>query len=157
MQEIRLTLRKRAFPSRGRARLNAAHLPGIGASDGGQADLINEATGASVTVAIVADTMVLEGQVRVSSEDLETLGLKENDSVLVRKTPPLNEKIRKVTEDAGTAARKHVDSLDRALTKTAGDVKAGAGRATDSISSAAKKTAGDVEKAVKKVKGDGDL
>jgi hypothetical protein len=157
MQETRLTLKKRAFPSRGRARFNAIHLPGIGASDGGQADLINEATGTSVTVSIVADTMVLEGQVRVSPEDLETLGLKEGDTVLVRKTPPLNEKIRKVAEDAGTAARKHADSLDRVLTKTAGDMKAGAGKASDSIEKAARKTAGDVKKAVKKAHGDEDL
>src|SRR5512137_1477543 len=103
MQEIRLTLKKRSFPSRGRARLNAAHLPGIGASDGGQVDLVNEATGACVTVSIVADTMVLEGQVRVSTEDLGTLGLNEGDTVLVRKTAPLNEKIRKAAEDAGAA------------------------------------------------------
>ncbi len=157
MQDIRLTLRKRSFPSRGRARLNAAHLPGIGASDGGQVDLVNEATGESVTVSIVADTMVLEGQVRVSAEDLGTLGKSEGDTVLVRKTAPLNEKIRKAAEDAGTAARKHVATIDRELTKKAQEVSEGGRKASENIGKAAKKTAGDVEKAVKKVKGENDL
>jgi hypothetical protein len=157
MQEIRLTLKKRAFPSRGRARINAVHLPDLGVTEGGQADLINEATGTSVTVSVVADTMVTEGQVRVSAEDLAALGLAEGGAVLVRKTAPLNEKIRKVAEDAGKSVQKHVDTLDKTLTKTAGDVKTGAEKASDSISKAAKKTAGDVKKAVKNAKGDDTL
>jgi hypothetical protein len=157
MQEIRLTLRKRSFPSRGRARLNAVHLPAIGITEGGQADLINEATGAGVTVSIVADTMVLEGQVRVSAEDLTAIGLAENDTVLVRKTAPLNEKIRKMAEDAGTSVQKGVDSLDRSLTKTAGNVKAVSEKASKDLSDAAKKTAGDVKKAVRKTTRKDDL
>jgi len=157
MQEIRLSLRKRAFPSEGRARLNAAHLPELGIADGGQADLVNEATGSSVTVTVVADTMVLEGQVRVSAEDLITLGLSEKETVLVRKTPPLDEKIRKVAGDAGTAMQKSVDSLDKTLTKAAGDVKAGAGKASESIGRAAKKTADGVKDVARKVSGDDDL
>ncbi|HEX3000899.1 MAG TPA: hypothetical protein VHN82_00780 [Methanoregula sp.] len=157
MQEIRLSLRKRAFPSRGRARLNAAHLPEVGITEGEQADLVNEATGASVTVTIVADTLVLEGQVRVSAEDLTALGLSENEMVLIRKTPPLNEKIRKMAEEAGTSVQKGVDSLDRSLTKTAGNVKIASEKASKDLSDAAKKTAGDVKKAVRKTTGKDDL
>ena len=88
-------------------------------------DPVNEATGACVTVSIVADTMVLEGQVRVSTEDLGTLGLNEGDTVLVRNTAPLNEKIRKAAEDAGTAARKHAAAIDRELSKKAQEVSEG--------------------------------
>jgi len=157
MQEIRLSLRKRAFPSEGRARLNAAHLPELGITEGEQADLVNEATGASVTVTIVADTLVLEGQVRVSAEDLTALGLSENETVLVRKSPPLDEKIKKAAGEAGVVARKGVDSLDRALTKAAGDVKAGAGKATETIGTAAKKTADGVKDVARKVSGKDDL
>ena len=34
MQEVRLTIRKRAFPSEGRVRFNVAHLPALGIQDG---------------------------------------------------------------------------------------------------------------------------
>src|SRR5208337_2516477 len=44
MQEVRLTLKKRAFPSQGRVRFNIAHLPDLGIQEGDHVDLINEAT-----------------------------------------------------------------------------------------------------------------
>ena len=44
MQEVRLTIKKRAFPSQGRVRLNVAHLPDLGILEGEHVDLINEAT-----------------------------------------------------------------------------------------------------------------
>ena len=52
MQEVRLTIRKRAFPSEGRVRFNVAHLPALGIQDGGKVDLINEETKKSVTTSV---------------------------------------------------------------------------------------------------------
>ena len=95
MQEVRLTIKKRAFPSQGRVRLNVAHLPDLGIHEGEHVDLINEATKKTVTTSVIADTMVREGQVRVSEEDLKTLGLQDDEEVLVRKTPPLRRKDQK--------------------------------------------------------------
>src|SRR5208337_359579 len=48
MQEVRLTIRKRAFPSQGRVRFNVAHLPELGIQEGERVDLINEGTKKSV-------------------------------------------------------------------------------------------------------------
>ena len=161
MQEVRLTAKKRAFPSQGRVRLNIAHLPDLGIAEGGHVDLINQATRKTVTTTVIADTMVREGQVRVSEEDLKTLGLLDDEEVLVRKTPPLEAKIRKAAADASV-------SLDAAVKKTAGTVKGGAGKAadamkketkkaSDAIGKTASKTAKGVKKAVKKATGDEDL
>ena len=164
MQEVRLTLKKRAFPSQGRVRLNVAHLPDLGIHDGDKVDLINESTKKTVTSAVMADTMVREGQVRVSEEDLKLLGLHDDEEVLVRKTPPMDAKLKKMAAEANASLTKGVDALDRSVKKTAGEVKAGAEKtgeslkkgtkkATESVGKAAAKTADTVKKTVKKVAG----
>jgi formylmethanofuran dehydrogenase subunit D len=161
MQEVRLTLKKRAFPSQGRVRFNLAHLPDLGIQQGDHVDLINEATKKSVTTSVIADDMVRQGQVRVSEEDLKILGLQDDDEVLVRKTPPLQEKIKKAAADANASLSKGAGRLDTAVRKTAGEVKTEAAKtavsvkketknASDRIGKAAAKTAGAVKKSVKK-------
>ena len=169
MQEVRLTIRKRAFPSEGRVRVNVAHLPALGIRDGDHVDLVNDATQKSVTTTVVADTLVQEGQIRVSVEDLEVLGLLDGSEVVVRKTPPLEEKLKQAATDAGKTISKGVESLDGAVRKTAGDVKTGAEKtagvlkeetkkASDSLGKAAGKTADAVKKTVKNATGsDKDL
>lgn len=168
MQEVRLTIRKRAFPSKGRVRLNVAHLSDLGIGDGDRVDLVSEATGKVVTATVIADTMVREGQVRVSGEDLAVLGLDDDNEVLVRKTPPLQEKIKKAAAGANEAISKGAESLDKSVAKTAGELKAEAGKAagslkkstkeaSENLGKAAKKTARDVKDAVKKAARDDSL
>jgi hypothetical protein len=167
MQEVRLTLKKRAFPSQGRVRINIAHLPDLGIQEGDKIDLVNESTKKIVTTAVIADTMVREGQIRVSEEDLKLLGLHDDEDVLVRKTPPMDAKLKKMAAEANASLTKGVDALDRSVKKTAGEVKAGAEKtgeslkkgtkkATDSVGKAAAKTADTVKKTVKKVTGSKD-
>jgi len=145
MQEIRLTIRKRAFPSQGRVRLNIAHLPALGIREGDKVDLVNEATKKSVTTAVIADTMVREGQIRVSEEDLKSLGLDDEQDVLVVKTPPVDAKIKKMAADAGTSLSKSVDTLGKTAKKTAGDVKTGAEKAAKNVKKTVKKATGPKE------------
>ena len=150
MQEVRLTIRKRAFPSQGRVRLNVANLPDLGINEGEHVDLINEATKKSVTTTVIADTMVRKGQIRVSEEDLKTIGLNDDDEVLVRKTPPLQEKIKKAAADANRSFSKGVDKLDEKVRRSAGDAKAGAAKAADTVKKETKKTSDKVGKAAAK-------
>ena len=100
MKEIYLTIRKRAFPSQGRVRFNIAHLVDLGIKEGDRVDLVNEATKKSVTVTVIADTIVREGQIRISEEDAKSVGLTEDDTVLIRKSPPATEKLRKAADAA---------------------------------------------------------
>jgi len=167
MKEVRFTIKKRAFPSQGRVRLNIAHLPDLGIHEGEHVDLVNEATKKTVTVTVIADTMVRVGHVRVSEEDLKTIGLNDDDEVLVKKTPPLQEKIKKAAADANKSFSKSVDKLDESVKKTSGDVKASAvkaadkvkketKKASDKVGKAAAKTVKDVKKTVKKATGTED-
>jgi len=50
MQEIELTIKKRAFPSKGRVRLHESKLTDLGIVNGDHVDLINETTKKTVTV-----------------------------------------------------------------------------------------------------------
>ena len=161
MKEVRLTIKKRAFPSQGRVRLNLAHLPELGIREGDHVDLVNETTKKSVTATVIADTMVRVGHVRVSEEDLKSIGLNDDDDVLVRKTPPLQEKIKKAAADASKSLSKSAGKLDETVKKTTVDVKAGAAKtadtvkketkkASDTVGKAATKTVKEVKKTVKK-------
>ncbi len=147
MKEVRLTIKKRAFPSQGRVRLNIAHLPELGIHEGDHVDLVNETTKKSVTATVIADTMVREGHVRVSEEDLKTIGLNDDDDVLVRKTPPLQEKIKKVAADASKSLSKGVGKLDETVKKTTVDVKAGAAKTADTVKKETKKASEEAGKA----------
>ena len=167
MKDVRFTIKKRAFPSQGRVRLNIAHLPDLEILEGEHVDLINEATKKTVTTTVIADTMVRKGHIRVSEEDLKTIGLNDDDEVLVRKTPALEEKIKKAAADASKSLSKSVDKLDEKVKKTTVDVKAGAAKAaetvkketkkaSDTVGKAAAKTVKDVKKTVKKATGPDD-
>jgi hypothetical protein len=150
MKDVRLTVKKRAFPSQGRVRLNIAHLPDLGIHEGDHVDLINETTKKSVTTTVMADTMVRVGHVRVSEEDLKTIGLNDDDEVMVRKSSPLQEKIKKAAADAGKSVSKSVDKLDESVKKTAVKVKAGAAKTADTVKKETKKASDRVEKVVAK-------
>jgi hypothetical protein len=153
MKDVRLTIKKRAFPSQGRVRLNIAHLPDLGIHEGDHIDLINESTKKTVTAGVIADTMVRVGHVRVSEEDLKTIGLNDDDEVLVRKTPPHQEKIKKPAADANKSLSAGVDKPDEKVKKTTGNVKASTVKAADAVKKETKKASVHLEKAaVKPVK-----
>ncbi len=155
MKDVRLTVKKRAFPSQGRVRLNIAHLPELGIKEGEHVDLINETSKKTVTATVIADTMVREGQVRVSEEDLKAVGLSDDDEVLVRKTPPFQEKVKKAAADANKSFSKSVDKLDESVKKTAVSVKAGAAKTAASVKKETKKVSDSVEEVVAKATGKG--
>ncbi len=132
MQEVRLTVKKRAFPSQGRVRLNIAHLPALGIREGEHVDLVNEATKKSVTTAVMADTMVRQGHIRVSEEDLKTIGLQDEEDVLVRKTQAKPEKTKKAAADEG-AHVKGVNPVGETVMKPAGGGKTDAAKSAASL------------------------
>jgi formylmethanofuran dehydrogenase subunit D len=143
MQEIELTIKKRAFPSKGRVRLHESKLTDLGIVNGDHVDLINETTKKTVTVTVISDTMVGTDEIRVSEDDLKALGLKEGDKVPVKKSLGLKEKLSKSSADVSAGAK-----------KVGSDVAANAKKAGASVG----KAAGDAADTVKKkVKGKDDL
>ena len=138
MQEIELTIKKRAFPSKGRVRLHETKLTDLGIVNGDHVDLINETTKKTVTVTVISDTMVGIDEIRVSEDDLKALGLKEGDKVPVKKSLGLKEKLSKSSADVSAGAK-----------KVGSDVAAGAKKAGASVGKAAGGAADTVKKTVK--------
>ena len=138
MQEVRLTIKKRAFPSKGRVRLHESKLTDLGIVNGDHVDLINETAKKTVTVSVISDTMVGQDEIRVSEEDLKALGLKEGDEVPVKKSLGLKEKLAKSTADVSAGAK-----------KVGSDVATGAKKAGASVGKAAGSAADTVKKTVK--------
>jgi formylmethanofuran dehydrogenase subunit D len=87
--------------------------------------------------------MVGQDEIRVSEEDLKSLGLKEGDEVPVKKSLGLKEKLSKTSGDVATGAK-----------KVGGDVATSAKKAGATVGKAAGSAADTVKK---KVKGKDDL
>jgi len=123
MKKLRLRIKKRAFPSQGRVRLNESALTGLEIQNGASVDLVNETTSKSISVTVYTDSMVEKGQARVSEEDLKKVGLKDGDMVIVRVTPPLTEKLKKTTDEAAKSVKEGAGKAGAAAKKAGGDVK----------------------------------
>jgi formylmethanofuran dehydrogenase subunit D len=133
MQEIELTIKKRAFPSKGRVRLHESKLTDLGIVNGDHVDLINETTKKTVTVAVISDTMVGTDEIRVSEDDLKALGLKEGDKVPVKKSLGLKEKLGKSTADVSAGAKKVGSDVAAGAKKAGAAVGKAAGGAADTV------------------------
>jgi len=109
MNEVNLKIRKRAMSSKGRARLHSNVLAELGIKEGTSIDLVNPGTNASVTVASYGDTHVESGYIRVAPEDMDAVGLSEEETVIVRVTPPLTDKAKAVAKETAEQISKDVD------------------------------------------------
>jgi formylmethanofuran dehydrogenase subunit D len=117
MKELRLKIKKRAMPSKGRVRLNISALADLGINDGGQVDLINEAGDKTVTVTVYADTLVDKEHVRVSEEDLKALGLQDGDEVKVVKAVPMMDKLKKTGADTTKKVKEKAEKAYESASK----------------------------------------
>ena len=111
MEVVKLKIRKRAVKSRGRARLHKSMLAALGAQEESKLEIVNDANNKSVTVTLYADSMVEEGYIRLGPEDLADLGLQEDDTVTIRKKPPITEQVRKEAEEAVERVSKEVERV----------------------------------------------
>ena len=138
MDTLTLKTKKRVFPSRGRVRLHETRLAQLKIVNGDRIDLVNETAKKTVTVTVIADTMVGRDEIRVSEEDLKALGLKEGEDVSIKKSLGIKEKVSKTAGDVSTGAK-----------KVGGDVATGAKKAGAAVGKAAGNTATTVKKKVK--------
>jgi formylmethanofuran dehydrogenase subunit D len=149
MQEVRLTIKKRAFPSHGRVRLHESKLTDLGIVNGDHVDLIGETAKKTITVTVISDTMVGKDEIRVSEEDLKSLGLKEGDEVSVKKSLGLKEKLSKSSADVSAGAKKVGSDVSAGAKKVGSDVATGAKKAGATVEKAAGSAADTVKKKVK--------
>ena len=138
MDTLTLITKKRVFPSRGRVRLHETRLAQLKIVNGDHVDLVNETAKKTVTVTVIADTMISRDEIRVSEEDLKSLGLKDGEEVSIKKSLGIKEKVSKTAGDVSTGAK-----------KVGGDVATGAKKAGAAVGKAAGNTAATVKKKVK--------
>ena len=138
MDTLTLKTKKRVFPSRGRVRLHETRLAQLKIVNGDHVDLVNETAKKTVTVTVIADTMISRDEIRVSEEDLKSLGLKDGEEVSIKKSLGIKEKVSKTAGDVSTGAK-----------KVGGDVATGAKKAGAAVGKAAGNTATTVKKKVK--------
>ena len=138
MDTLTLKTKKRVFPSRGRVRLHETRLAQLKIVNGDRVDLVNETAKKTVTVTVIADTVVGRDEIRVSEEDLKSLGLKDGEEVSIKKSLGIKEKVSKTAGDVSTGAK-----------KVGGNVATGAKKAGAAVGKAAGDTATTVKKKMK--------
>lgn len=146
-----MKIQKRAVPSHGRARLHTSMLSELGAQEGSKLELINDALNKSVAVTLFADSLVEEGYIRLSAEDIENLGLQEEDTVVIRKKPPLPETIKKEVGEAAEriseGAEKAGERAGVAAERISGEIDKRVGKAGEKVGEVAGTVRGEVVKA----------
>ena len=138
MDNLTLKIKKRAFPSHGRVRIHESRLTDLQIVNGDHIDLMNETAKKTVTVTVISDTMVGKDEIRVSEEDLKSLGLKDGEEVSIKKSLGIKEKVSKTAGDVSTGAK-----------KVGGNVATGAKKAGAAVGKAAGDTATTVKKKMK--------
>ena len=100
-----MKIQERAFPSRGRARLNEVYLTQLSIKEGEEVDLFKDASSKPVAVTVFADTLVEEGYIRLSTEDIASVGVAPGKTITVKKRPPLADRVKKGAKDSAESVR----------------------------------------------------
>lgn len=140
-----MKIQKRAVPSHGRARLHKSMLSELGAQEGNKLELINDAENKSVTVTLFADSLVEEGYIRLSAEDIESIGLQEGDTVVIRKKPPLPDQVRREAGEAAELISEGIERVGERAGEAAARVSEGMGKAGDRVGEAADRISEGIE------------
>jgi hypothetical protein len=161
MDEIQLIAQKRAFPSRGRARVHSDVLGKLEIDEGATIDIGILDADKWISATAFADSLVESGHIRLSEEDLKVLGASEGSKLRIKKKPALSEQIRSsvtgagasVSEGMGKAGKSikgaSTESIKAGATGAAADIGASLGKAGDQFTTAFNQA---VEAAKKKLK-----
>ncbi len=144
MDEVRLKIRKRAVPGRGRARLHTSMLSELGVQEESKLEIVNEVQNKSITVTLFADLMVEEGYIRLGADDLDALGMNEEDTVVIRRKPPVSEKMR---ETAGEAAER-IERVGETVKREAGEAAERVSGGFERVGETVKREAGEAAERV---------
>jgi uncharacterized protein with PhoU and TrkA domain len=132
MEEVTLQAVQRAMPGHGRARINNSLLDQLGIGDNDEVDVVTPA-GSHITVTVFADSLVDAGDIRLSQEDLKTLGIESGTRVVVRRKVPVAEQVKSAAYDLKDRTVKGIKGIEDAVSEKAADLKEGAATATRDI------------------------
>lgn len=111
MADMEFIAQARAFPSRGRARLNTDDLALIPVNEEDSLEVYRTGQEKTISVTVFADAHVDKGSIRLSKEDLEQLDAREGDRLSVRKKPDITESIKKSTDEFARNVNAGLDSV----------------------------------------------
>ncbi len=115
MDEIQLIAQKRAFPSRGRARVHSDVLSKLDIEEGASIDIGIPDAEKWISVTAFADSLVESGHIRLSGEDLKVLGASEGAMLRIRKSAALAEQIRSTVTGAGASVSEGLDKAGNSI------------------------------------------
>ncbi|MBP1929630.1 bifunctional DNA-binding transcriptional regulator/antitoxin component of YhaV-PrlF toxin-antitoxin module [Methanolinea mesophila] len=144
MESIELKIQQRAFPSKGRARLHESLLGKLDLKEGDEVELTTGKTEKPVIVTVFADSLVEEGAIRLSTEDIAKLGTAPGTMVNVKKRPPLGDRVKKGASDTA-------EGVKTGVSKAPETIKGGAHKASESIKSGASSAKESIEKGAESV------
>ncbi|HOS81774.1 MAG TPA: hypothetical protein PK445_03520 [Methanolinea sp.] len=123
MESITLKVQERAFPSRGRARINEVHLKTLGISEGDSVEVSAGSDKKPVVVTVFADKLVEEGYIRLSPEDIAQAGAMSGAVVTVTRVPPVSERVKKTADKAKESVAKDVKKAKEVISKKSSEAK----------------------------------
>ena len=118
MEDLTLTVKKRAFPSQGRARMNAATLKKIGVDEREDLDVGTTGKDRWITVAAFSDSTVRQDTIRLSTDDLAALGVEEGAAVIVKKALPLSDQVRETAHAAAGQVAGGIEGIRGRISQT---------------------------------------
>ncbi|MEI6292169.1 MAG: TrkA C-terminal domain-containing protein [Methanomicrobiales archaeon] len=136
MDEIQLIAQKRAFPSRGRARIHSDVLSELAIEEGATIEIGIPDADKWISATAFADSLVESGHIRLSEEDLKVLGASEGSKLRVRKKAGMTEQIKSSVTGAGASVSAGIGKAGESIKGTTPEsIKAGAAGAASSVSS----------------------
>jgi len=156
MEQIELIAQKRAFPSRGRARIHGDDLSKLDLGEGAAVEISIPDMDRWVAVTAYVDSLVDRGSIRLSEEDLKAIGADAGSKLRVRKKPPVSEQIKTSVQGAASSVSSGIgkageairgaspESISTGAKGAAAGVGTSLGKAGESISTGAKEAAAGV-------------
>jgi hypothetical protein len=151
---ITLKVKVRAFPSKGRARIDESAFSELQLNEGdglllSKFPATSDDKSKPVSVAAYHDKHVQKGHIMLSPEDIAALGVAEGDTLTVKRKVPLTESIGKKAGATGKTveegAVKAGSAVKEGAVKAGSAVKGGAVKAGSAVSKGASDVAGKVK------------
>ncbi|MFH0967704.1 MAG: TrkA C-terminal domain-containing protein [Methanobacteriota archaeon] len=137
MEEVTLRAVKRAMPGHGRARIHSSLLTTFGIEDNGEVEVVGPA-GVKLTLTIFADSLVEKGQIRISEDDLNKLGIPDGGDVVARRKIPVSEQVKAAASDFAGRVNRGLSDLGETVSDKTGDLKDGTMHAAHDLQEKAK-------------------
>ncbi len=147
MEEVTLRAIQRAMPGNGRARVHNSLLSAIGIEDKTEVEVVTP-DGSSLTLTVFADSLVEQGQIRISQDDLKKLGITDGVDVKVRRKIPVSEQVKDAAEELAGKISKGAKEIGDTLSEKTVGIREGTTQAAQEIQEKAREVSAKIAEEV---------